>query len=626
MINGRVRRKRGQCGQDEHRGDTWTVNTAQVRKHQGITERTFSLLLSKKPVEATRPPLTPVTAEGGGCYLTDGLHPPASPKRSTTGAAPGGGYTWSERRALPTLTQPRGSPTGPGPAPPRREQQRPLRPAGHGSPLPPRKAARTPLRRSGAFPEAAALSRRPPSALSAAARCRRRPASPAAPPALGQPAGLAQCAASGRRRQPAAETRSPARPVGARRSARPGWRKAPRSAAVAFGSRTAPRPRSAGEPRKGDGGWSSHVGAGNKVTSLGEVARPAALGAARGGGSAPGASGYRSWAEEERKEKGQEIRPRTRGAPALLVSWGRSLSACPGCGAGCRSRASACGVRGEGKLRWLGSRAGGAWRGRDCPRTRRRRGGLRGISAARGRPRGPIGGDSRGLPLLLGPGPNARPGGSGAARAVLAIPAALVTSLPAAPSPSEAAFFWQLRASQPPHRWHIRSYCSPPTPHTHAHPKSVGSVRGIRAFVPSAPPCCCMTGYVNAGWPWTSVNSSSSSPSSARYAMARGQREQSGASLPRKVGWVPGGARRCLWCSVNPLEVYPHSGSAAASTEVDLLPCWVLTSVLFVSFSAPISAARQSCVPLWAVFGTFIMVVTGIMGTVRETGLKCIIL
>lgn len=57
------------------------------------------------------------------------------------------------------------------------------------------------------------------------------------------------------------------------------------------------------------------------MTSLGEVVRPAALGAVRGGGSAPGASGYRSRAEEERKDKGQEIRPpdpRSPGAAGFL--------------------------------------------------------------------------------------------------------------------------------------------------------------------------------------------------------------------------------------------------------------------------------------------------------------------
>lgn len=139
-MNGRARRKRGCCRQDEHRDGTRTANAAEVRKYQGIMERTFSSLLSKKPAEATRPPLT---GEGGGCSLTDGLHPLASPTPSTTGVAAGGRYTWSERKPLPKLAQPGGSPVGRAP------QARP-RTAARGAAAPPASGwARLPRPREG---------------------------------------------------------------------------------------------------------------------------------------------------------------------------------------------------------------------------------------------------------------------------------------------------------------------------------------------------------------------------------------------------------------------------------------------------------------------------------------------
>lgn len=358
------------------------------------------------------------------------------------------------------------------------------------------------------------------------------------------------------------------------------------------------------------------------MTSLGEVARPAALGAARGGGgSAPGVSGYRSWAEEERKEKGQEIRPRTRGAPALLVSWGRSLSACPGCGAGRRSGASACGARGSrgGSGAGLGAPGvAGAARGPAGAAE-----GLRGISAAQGRPRGPSGGGSRGLPSLLGPGPNARPGGGGAVRVVPAIPAALVASLPprrplcqrgcfllTAPRFAASAQMTHsilLRSPLPPHArtpkicrlcvWH-KSFC--------ALRSSVLLHDRIREHWLT----------VNFGellffFPFLCQICDGTRPVGAERC------------FPPQEGGVD--AWGCPWVPLVPCKspgTVPTLRFCCCESAAEL--CADLSPLCL--FSAPISAAKQSCVPLWAVFGTFIMVVTGIMGTVRETGLKCITL
>lgn len=225
-MNGRARRKRGCCRQDEHRDGTRTANAAEVRKYQGIMERTFSSLLSKKPAEATHP-----NRRGG--RLLPHRRPPPSRKPHVKH------HRGSRRRPLhleraeapPQAGTARGEPRRPRPA-----GQAAHRRAGSSSapcvrlgPAPPAQGRRPelPSAARGHFPRPRpgarlSLAAPPHSALSAAARCRRRPASPAAPPALGLPAGLAQCAASGRRRQPAAETRSPARPVRARRSARTG--------------------------------------------------------------------------------------------------------------------------------------------------------------------------------------------------------------------------------------------------------------------------------------------------------------------------------------------------------------------------------------------------------------------